>query len=51
MFPSVCRDVRAKMSALSFATEPASVLFERCYLDIEELQPHHIRQFLIMLQR
>ena len=51
MFPSVCQDVRAKMSALSFTTEPASVLFERWYLDIEELQTHHTQQFLVMLQR
>ena len=62
MFPSVCQDVHARMSASSFATERASpglawyvtccgVLFERWYLDIEELQTHHIRQFLVTFKR
>ena len=56
MFHSVCQDVLARMSALSFATECATpgtrvvcgllLRLERWYLDIDELQTHHIRQFL-----
>ena len=63
MFPSVCQDVHAKMSAPSFATERTSpgarvvcdllllVLFERWYLDFEELQTHHIWQFILTYKR
>ena len=28
-----------------------SVLFVRCFLDVEQLQTHHIRQFLVTFQR
>ena len=59
MFPLVCQDVHARMSASSFATERPSpgarvvcdlllrFLFERWYLDIEELQTHHIQQIIL----
>ena len=61
MFPLVCQDVHARISALSFATESASpgtrvvcgllLRLERWYLDIDELQTHHIRQFLVTFKR
>ena len=60
MFPLVCQDVHARMSASSFATERASpgarvvcdlllrFFFVRTMvLDIEELQTHHIQQIIL----
>ena len=43
--------LNAPVQGLAWYVSCCCVLFERWYLDIEELQTHHIRQFLVTFQR
>ena len=44
-------ELNAPVQGLAWYVACCCVLFERWYLDIEELQTHHIRQFLVFTPR